>query len=350
MPHILSTATAIPPHRLDQTYARNGMAHLCRDHPHLTRLVSVFDRSGVESRHLIHPPDWYVEERTWEERNHEYAARGLELMEQAVRTCLERASTAPDEIDHLFFVTTTGLATPSLDALLAARLGMRLDVRRSPLFGLGCAGGAGALVRACDVLRQAPGERALVISLEICSLVFSTRAKTATDVVGVALFGDGAAAVLLGGDDHAADESVTVAQTATRLFPEAQHLMGWNFTGDGMRLILSRDVPTFVTERLAPVVREFVGGAGTAVDALDHYLLHPGGPKVMDTYCSTFGLPGEAVSISRESMREYGNLSSAAVLFMLNDLVTSGRPKAGDAGLMIALGPGFACEMLMLRW
>ena len=350
MPHILSTATAIPPHRLDQTYARDGMAHLCRDYPHLARLVSVFDRSGVESRHLIHPPDWYVEERTFEERNREYAVRGLELMEEAVRACLARTSTAPDEIDHLFFVTTTGLATPSLDALLAARLGMRVNIRRSPLFGLGCAGGAGALVRACDVLRQAPGERALVVSLEICSLVFSTRAKTATDVVGVALFGDGAAAVLLGGNDYEADASVSVAQTATRLFPEAKHLMGWDFTGDGMRLILSRDVPTFVSERLAPVLREFLSGAGTSMDALDHYVLHPGGPKVMETYCSTFGLTEEAVSIARECMREYGNLSSAAVLFMLNDLLSSGKPKTGDMGLMIALGPGFACEMLMLQW
>ena len=154
MPHILSTATAIPPHRLDQSYARDGMARICASHPHLSRLISVFDRSGVETRHLIHPPDWYVQERSFDERNREYAVRGLELIEQAARACLERASTAPDEVDHLLFVTTTGLATPSLDALLTARLGMRTNVRRSPLFGLGCAGGAGALVRAGDVLRR----------------------------------------------------------------------------------------------------------------------------------------------------------------------------------------------------
>jgi alkylresorcinol/alkylpyrone synthase len=326
------------------------MARICASHPHLSRLISVFDRSGVETRHLIHPPDWYVQERSFDERNREYAVRGLELIEQAARACLERASTAPDEVDHLLFVTTTGLATPSLDALLTARLGMRTNVRRSPLFGLGCAGGAGALVRAGDVLRRSPDERALVISLELCSLVFSPNPRTATDVVGVALFGDGAAAALIGGDDYATESSIAIARTGTRLFPEAKHLMGWDFTSDGMRLILSRDVPSFVTERLAPVVREFVSAHGTSVDALDHYVLHPGGPKVMETYCSTFGLPDEAVSIARECMREYGNLSSAAVLFMLNDLVVSGVPKSGDTGLMIALGPGFACEMLMLQW
>jgi alkylresorcinol/alkylpyrone synthase len=311
--------------------------------------MPVFDRSGVDTRYLVHPPEWYVEERTFDERNREYVARGLELIESAVRTCLARASVTPSDIDHLFFVTTTGLATPSLDARLAAALGMRPNVRRSPLFGLGCAGGAGALVRACDVLRHAPDERALVVSLEICSLVFSIRARTPTDVVGVALFGDGAAAALLGGDNHASG-GARVVGTSTRLFPEAQHLMGWDFTSDGMRLVLSRDIPAFVSEHLAPVLRDFVSGFGRSIDALDHYVLHPGGPKVMATYCSAFGLPDTAVGIARESMRQYGNLSSASVLFMLNDLVASGTPKAGDMGVMVALGPGFACEMLMLQW
>jgi len=349
MPHILSLATAVPPHRLDQATARDGMARLCRDQPHLARLIPIFDNSGVETRYLVHPTEWYVEERTFDERNREYAARGLELIEQAVRDCLAKSSTAPDEIDHLFFVTTTGLATPSLDARLAAKLGMRPNIRRSPLFGLGCAGGAGALVRACDVLRKSPDERALVVSLELCSLVFSTRARTATDLVGVALFGDGAAAALLGGDGQAAN-GISVVGTATRLFPEAQHLMGWDFTGDGMRLVLSRDIPAFVSERLSPIVREFVSGFGTSVPDIDHYMLHPGGPKVMATYCSAFGLADEAVSVARESMRRYGNLSSAAVLFMLDAVVASGKPRTGDTGLVVALGPGFACEMLMLQW
>ena len=244
MPRILSLATAIPPHRLDQSVAREGMAFLCRDHPHLMRLVPVFDRSGVETRHLIHPSEWYVEERTFDERNREYATRGLELIEQAVSE-LPRPSRPP-----LLTKSTTssssrqpGLATPSLDARLAARLGMRPNVRRSPLFGLGCAGGAGALVRACDVLRRSPDERALVVSLEICSLVFSTSCA----------YGDGR-----GGRGALRRRrrrgtawrrrlrrptASRVARTATHLFPEAQHLMGWDFTSDGMRLVLSRDIP-----------------------------------------------------------------------------------------------------------
>ena len=349
MPRILALATAVPPHRLDQARARVEMARLAQGRPEIERLVPVFDRSGVETRYLVHPPEWYLEPRGFEERNREYVARGLELAERAVRSCLEKASTPADAVDHLFFVTTTGLATPSMDALLAARLGMRPTVRRSPLFGLGCAGGAGGLTRARDVLAGSPDARALVVSLELCSLVFSRHAMTATDLIGVALFGDGAAAVLLAGDGQPPG-GIEIVDTRTRLFPEAQHLMGWNFTGDGMRLVLSRDIPAFVRDKLAPEVQAFVGGHDLSLADLKHYVLHPGGPKVMATYRSAFDLPEDAVRVARESMRRYGNLSSASVLFMLNDLVSSGHPSAGDTGLMVALGPGFACEMLLLRW
>ncbi|MEQ1575535.1 MAG: 3-oxoacyl-[acyl-carrier-protein] synthase III C-terminal domain-containing protein [Vicinamibacterales bacterium] len=341
-------ATAVPPHRLDQAHARVEMARLAQGHPDIERLVPVFDRSGVETRYLVHPPEWYLEPRGFEERNRQYVARGLELAEQAARSCLAAASTRAEDIDHLFFVTTTGLATPSLDALLAARLGMRPTVRRWPLFGLGCAGGAGALTRARDVLANSPTSRALVVSVEICSLVFSRHAMTATDLVGVALFGDGAAAVLLAGDDHGTD-GINILGARTRLFPEAQHLMGWNFTSDGMRLVLSRDIPAFVSTQAAPEVQDFLAGHDTSVGDVTHYVLHPGGPKVMSTYRSAFGLPEEAVRVARESMRRFGNLSSASVLFMLSDIMSS-RPAPGDTGLMLALGPGFACEMLLLRW
>lgn len=348
MPHILALATAIPPHQLDQALARREMARLCEGLPHLERLLPVFDRTGVETRHLVHPPEWYLEPRTFEERNEEYSARALELTECAVRECLERSGTAPDQIDHIYVVTTTGLTTPSLDALLAGRLGLRVDVRRSPLFGLGCAGGAGALIRASDVLTHRPRERALVVSVELGSLIFSKAAQTPTDLVGVALFGDGAAAALLGGDE--VGEGIRVTHTRSRLFPDQRHLMGWRFTNDGMRLILSRDVPALVRERLPAVVDDFLRDAQLSMHEITHHVLHPGGAKVMATYRVAFGLADEALWIARECMRQYGNLSSAAVLVMLSNLVASGKPRAGDTGFLMALGPGFAAEMLALAW
>jgi alkylresorcinol/alkylpyrone synthase len=349
MPKILAASSAIPPHRLDQAFARREMARLCEGQPHLERLIPVFDRTGVETRHLVHEPEWYLESRSFEERNEEYAARALELAQKAVRSCLSQTGTTPDEIDHIYVVTTTGLTTPSLDALLASCLGLPASVRRSPLFGLGCAGGAGALIRACDALMAHPGQRALVVSVELGSLIFSKQAQTPTDLVGVALFGDGAAAVLLGGDDVPGD-GIRIAHTRTHLFKDSRHLMGWRFTDDGMRLVLSRDIPALVGSRVAPVVHDFLNDARLSFRDIKHHILHPGGAKVMSTYRSAFGLSDDALSIARDCMRQFGNLSSAAVLVMLSNLLASGAPRSGDTGLILALGPGFAAEMLAIVW
>ena len=349
MPRILALATALPPHRVTQAETRDAMARICRGNRAMERLLPVFDRTGVETRHLARPLDWYTEGPSFERRNDAYAECGLDLAERATRTCLRTAGVNPDQIDHLFFVTTTGLTTPSLDARLAVRLGLRADVRRFPLFGLGCAGGAGALIRAADILRAYPGQRALVLSVELCSLVFSPLATTSTDLIGAALFGDGGAAVLMAGDDAAGSGPAVVA-TRTHLFREAPDLMGWRFTGDGMRLILSRAVPGFVATDVRPVVERFLADQRVTLSEVRHHLLHPGGAKVMASYRSAFGFDDQALAHARDAMRRYGNQSSASVLFMLHDLVASGSCHTGDLGLMVALGPGFAAEMLTLAW
>ena len=349
MPRISSLATALPPHRFTQTQIKTAMAGVCRGNRNLERLLPVFDRTGVEQRAFARPLEWYASGKTFETRNDVYAECALELIEQATRSCLERADVRPDEIDHIFCVTTTGLTTPSLDARLSARLGFRPDVRRFPLFGLGCAGGAGALVRATDMLRAYPTHRALVLSVELCSLVFSPTAASPTDLIGVALFGDGAAAVLMTGDE-VAGAGPTIEDTGTHLFHDAPDLMGWRFTDDGMRLILSRGVPEFVATSVKPVVQQFLARQGLTIADLQHHLLHPGGAKVMSTYRSAFGVEEHALRHAREAMRRYGNQSSASVLFMLHDLIASGQPARGNRGILMALGPGFAAEMLTLGW
>jgi len=349
MPSIAAIATALPPHQFTQTQIKEAMAGVCRGNRKMERLLPVFDRTGVEQRAFARPLEWYASGQTFEARNDVYAEVAFDLIERATRTCLERAGVEPSDIDHVFCVTTTGLTTPSLDARLCARLGFRPDVRRFPLFGLGCAGGAGALVRANDMLRAYPRHRALVLSVELCSLVFSPMAGSATDLIGVALFGDGGAAVLLAGDEVEAD-GPRVEDTRTHLFHEAPDLMGWRFTDDGMRLILSRGVPEFVATTVKPVVEGFLAQQGLTVAELQHHVLHPGGAKVMSTYRSAFGLDEHALRHAREAMRRYGNQSSASVLFMLHDLVASGQPVPGDRGVLMALGPGFAAEMLTLTW
>jgi alkylresorcinol/alkylpyrone synthase len=345
MASIAALATALPPHVVRQEEAVEIARRAYAGREDLLRLLRVFTRSGVEQRRSAFPPDYYLQERGFEERNRDFIEQGALLAEEAAKACLGKAGLRPGQIDHFYLVTTTGLATPSLDALLVPRLGLRSDVRRWPLFGLGCAGGAGALVRAADVLRGAPEEKALVVSVELCGQVFSPRATRPTDIVGAALFGDGAAAAVV-----AAAGGPRILATRTVLYDQTQHLMGWAFTSDGMRLILSKEVTDFVKERLKPVVEQFLKDSSMSQDKIAHWILHPGGRKILETYRDSFGLSDRMLQWTRGSLAKVGNLSSASVLFILSDLLESGRARTGDLGLLCALGPGFASELLLLGW
>jgi alkylresorcinol/alkylpyrone synthase len=345
MSAITAAATALPPHVVSQDEALEVARRIYAGREDLLQLLRIFKSSGVERRHTAFPPEYYLKERSFDERNRDFVEQGLALAERAATACLKRAGLRPEQIDHLYLVTTTGLATPSLDALLAPRLGLRSDVRRWPLFGLGCAGGAGALVRAADVLRGAPGQKALVVAVELCGQVFSTRATAPTDVVGMALFGDGAAAAVV-----SEGPGPRIVATRTLLFDQTHHLMGWSFTSDGMRLRLSKEVTAFVKERLEPVVREFLDKHSTTMSHVAHWILHPGGRRILETYRDSFGLSDRMLQRTRASLARVGNLSSASVLFILSELLESGRAHPGDRGLMCALGPGFASELLLLGW
>jgi alkylresorcinol/alkylpyrone synthase len=342
---IRSVATALPPHRILQSQAVEAARRIHAGREDVLRLLPVFTRSGVEARHLAFPPEYYACARSFEERNRDYAVQGLILAETAARACLEKAGVRASEIDQLFLVTTTGLATPSLDAMLVRRLGLRADVRRSPIFGLGCAGGAGGMTRACDVLEGAPRGQALVVAVEVCGQVFSPLATSSTDVIGSALFGDGAAAVLLG---PGTGPRVTARRTV--LYEGTEHLMGWAFTNDGMRLVLSKEVTDFIGEKLKPVVAAFLSDHRLSAKDIAHWVLHPGGRRILETYEEVFGLTEKDLRWARGSLARVGNLSSASILFILADLLASGTPKPGERGLMCALGPGFASELLLLEW
>ncbi|HZE96467.1 MAG TPA: 3-oxoacyl-[acyl-carrier-protein] synthase III C-terminal domain-containing protein [Planctomycetota bacterium] len=345
MTSLLGVSTALPPHRVHQAEAVEIARRIYAARPELLKLLRVFGSSGVEQRYCAFPPEYYQRERGFEERNRDFIEQASLLAEKAARTCLDGAGVRATDIDHLLLVTTTGLATPSVDALLVSRLGLRSDVRRWPLFGLGCAGGAGALTRACDLLDAAPGAKALVVAVELCGQVFSTKAAKPTDVIGAALFGDGAAAAVLG---RGGGPSVIARRTV--LYEGTQHLMGWAFTGDGMRLVLSKEVTDFISEKLKPVVDRFLSDHQVAAKDIAHWALHPGGRRIIETYHEVFGLSDNDLRWTRGSLARVGNLSSASVLFILSDLLESGQAKPGDRGVMIALGPGFASELLLLQW
>ena len=349
MPRLASATAVFPPHVLTQDRVRAMLEPLLDGQDDLRRLLNVMDRSGVRRRHFAFPPEYYLAAKPFEERNADYVEAGRKLAGEAVRACLERAGVAADRVDHLLVVTTTGLATPGLDALLTADLGFRPDVRRWPLFGLGCAGGAGAIIRAADLVKASPSGRALAVSVELCGQVFSPRALRPVDLVAAALFGDGAAATLVEGD-ACPGAGPRIVATKSELFPSTGHLMGWTFTGDGMKIVLSREVARVVATDLKPRVTEFLSAAGTDAGEVAWWILHPGGRRIVEEYARSFGLDDGRMSWTRDSLANVGNLSSASVPAILSDVMERGGAKEGDKGLLIGLGLGFAAEMLLISW
>jgi alkylresorcinol/alkylpyrone synthase len=333
MPRIRSVATALPPHRLNQPDAMEACRRALGD----DRLLAVFKRSGVDTRYFAFPPEYYLNGHTFAERNRDYIEQAVALGERAIRDALEKADAGPRDIDHFFFVTTTGLATPSVDARLAHRLGMRADVSRNPLFGIGCAGGAAAIARASRMRG-----RSLVLSVELCGQTFRNRDRSPENYVGAALFGDGAAAVVIDGSSQGPE----IVACASELFPGTQGVMGWDFVDDGLKLVLTKEVPKVMERDVAPAVDRFLASRGLSRGRVDHFILHPGGRRVLETYRTALGLRPWQLRPARECLRTVGNLSSAAVLFVLASI----EAKRGDVGLMAAVGPGFAVEMVLLRW
>ncbi|HEY3226467.1 MAG TPA: 3-oxoacyl-[acyl-carrier-protein] synthase III C-terminal domain-containing protein [Planctomycetota bacterium] len=340
MVRIASTAVALPDHRISQEEAREVCARFFGGHPRLAALMEIFDRAGIQDRYLSFPPSYYFENHPFSKRNADYVEHAVKLGGRAVREALKKARRRPEEIDQFYFTTTTGLATPSVDALLASELGFRPDCQRNPLFGIGCAGGAALLGRAAQALKG----RAVLLSVELCGQTFRPSEATPVNLVGTALFGDGAAAVVVESDEG---RGPRIAAWGSELFEGTRDAMGWDFVDDGFRLVLSRSVPAIVVERVAPAVRRLLGEWKLRVEDVRHWLLHPGGARVLEAYEAAFGVD---IRWSRESLRRVGNLSSAAVLFILHDLLESGTPRAGDRGLVAAVGPGFALEAALLQW
>jgi alkylresorcinol/alkylpyrone synthase len=349
MARIAAVATALPSHRVSQEEALGACERLYSGRPELRSMLRIFRSSGVEERWFSFPIDYYRQDLSFQERNLDFIDQATRLAERVARDCLSRAATPAGSIDHFLLVTTTGLATPSLDALLAPRVGLSPDCRRWPIFGLGCAGGAGALIRAADLVRADPGARVLIVAVEISGQVFSPRFLDAVDVVGSSLFGEGAAAVLVTGDRVAASGPCILA-TRSHLFEGSTHIMGWNFTSEGMRLKLSREIPDIIRGPLGAIAFDFLARSETPREKVSQWILHPGGRGIIDTYVDVFGLPEQAIQQLRRSLASHGNLASASVLFLLDTVLRQGAPRAGERALLMAPGPGFAAEMLVLEW
>ncbi|HSN90764.1 MAG TPA: 3-oxoacyl-[acyl-carrier-protein] synthase III C-terminal domain-containing protein [Anaeromyxobacteraceae bacterium] len=351
-PRILAVGRALPPHRADQeTLIAALEAAWAREHFNAGRLAEIHRATLVSGRHLALPLSGYAELGGFRERNETFLRVGLEVGEAALREGLSRAGLAASDVDHLVFVTVTGVATPSLDARLVNRLGIKPSVKRTPIFGLGCQAGAAGLSRAADVLRAFPAETAVVLSIELCSLTLQKDDLSVANVVATGLFGDGAAAaVLVGGARPASRPGPRVLATRAVFYPDTEWVMGWDVVDAGFKVVLSARVPEVIEAHIGADVDRFLADHGLDRGGIRHWVAHTGGPKVLTAFERALGIGGERTARSWRSLREVGNLSSASVLFVLADLLESGEAREGDLGVLLAMGPGFSAEMLLLRW
>ena len=349
MSRILAAASAVPPfvvHRDEaKRFARGFFAPGFAD---IERLMPLFDHAEIDKRHLCHPTEWFTSPKSFREKNDDYIRWSLELGSQAISTALERAGLKPDAVDYLIFVSTTGLATPSMDARLIGRLGLGAHTRRTPIWGLGCAGGVAGLSHAHHFALAHPDSITVLVAVELCSLTFHFGDRSKSNLVASALFGDGAAAVVVAGSG-VRREGLEIVDTESTLWPDSLDVMGWDFESEGMQVVFSKDIPSLVLRESKKNISEFLARHSLSLNQMQFFVAHPGGAKVIAAYEEALSLGPSAMQGARDILAEYGNMSSASMLFVLERFLENGRVEPGTWGLATALGPGFSSELVLLK-
>jgi alkylresorcinol/alkylpyrone synthase len=353
VPVVHGLATSLPGHRLPQEELRRVADAVLPDSPGKAGILDVFRNARIDGRNLAMPVEWYLAPHGFAERNAAYARVGLDLVEAAARGALASAGLGATDVDAVVLVSTTGIATPSLEARLANRIGLRPGIARVPLFGLGCAGGVAGLARAADLAKADPGAHVLLVAVELCSLSFDITTALGTggaavdkkSLVAASLFADGCAAAVVSGDATGTEGARWVGG-ASHLFPGTERVMGWDVADDHLEVVLSPGIPDLVRSGLKGLVDPFLaehnGGRRPA-----HWAMHPGGARVVDAFREALGLRGDELRSTEKVLREQGNMSSPTALFVLRESLLEAEP--GDRILASALGPGFCGEFALLE-
>jgi len=345
-PRILGVATAVPPYPLDQNDVVERVKLLFGRAENLDRLLPVFTNTGIRTRYSCVPIEWYDREHGWAERNRIYLASALDLLEATTWQLLDRNGRHKSEIDGIVVVSTTGIATPSLDTLLIERMGLRRTVRRLPIFGLGCAGGVIGLARAASQAAASPGETILFLTVELCALAFRRDDWSKSNIVATALFGDGASGALLSTEG----DGPAIVASGEHTWPDSLDVMGWEVADNGFSAIFSRDIPQLVTTQLRAVASEFLSRHRLTLEDIDRFVCHPGGAKVVAALECAFGLGEGELAGAWGVLRDYGNMSATTVMFVLERMLAETRAtgERWERALMNALGPGFTAGFLVL--
>ncbi len=345
-PGILSVATALPPYRIGQgevkEFARALFSEAFRD---IERLAPIFDSVQVENRYFCVPREWFEIDHPFPERNALYVEHALDLSEKAARRALDKAGVASEDVGAIFFVSTTGLSTPSLDSKLIFRLGLSEHTRRVPIWGLGCAAGVAGLARAADHARLYPEKPTLLVGVELCGLTFQRGDLSKSNLVATSLFSDGAAAVLLG----SGAPGLELLGSHSTTWPDTEDIMGWDVVETGFKVRISKSIPTLVRQRMTENLAAACASAGLSIEEIQHFVTHPGGARVLDAFEAVLGLDPGGLTLSREILRYCGNMSSVTVLFVLERFLRSREFATGDLGMLSALGPGFSAEHVLFR-
>lgn len=347
MPRIVSAASAVPQYVFTQNEAANFARELFASRiDDFDRLLPVFVNAGIERRYLSRPLEWIAQPHTLAEKNAVYIESATALSAEAANKAMERAGVAPQDVDAVIYINTTGIATPSIDARLANVINFRRDIRRIPVWGLGCAGGVAGIAIAHQFLLGQPNATVLLIATELCGLTFIPEDMTKSNIVACALFGEGSAAVILRGD-KTDSHGLSIIDTQSVFYPDSLDVMGWNMVAQGLQVVFAQRIPDIVEQNSARDIGAFLDRNSQRLSEIKTLLFHPGGTKVLSAYKSALGLASERLALSESILREYGNMSSATVLFVLERFLES-KPKSGYA-LMSALGPGFSSESVLLR-
>ncbi|WP_026021916.1 type III polyketide synthase [Bacillus timonensis] len=360
MPKVISVGICNPPHKINQSKTTEFSRELFLEHfPDIDRLIKVFANSEIEERYFSESLEWYAKDHSFEEKNNTYIEKAVTFGTEAIRNCLENnrmlmKKMNPQEVDAIFYVSSSGIATPSIEARIMNKMDFDSHTKRIPIWGLGCAGGAAGLARAFDYCKAYPKAVVLVVAIELCSLTFQKNDFTKSNLIGTSLFADGTACVCIVGDEvtHNATTDLlpSFVSSQSTLMADSENVMGWDIKNTGLHVIFSKDIPSIVKSWLKGNVDEFLHGNQLEMENIKHFIAHPGGKKVLDAYETALGIPKSMTEIARKVLRNQGNMSSVTVLYVLKEFMENRIGKEGDYGLATALGPGFSSELVLLQW
>ncbi len=347
---IASVASAFPEYYYDQQVLTEALKNDWRHRLPNPDILDRLDESmKVEGRYLVRPIDFYESLTTWGQANNAWIEHALELGERALCKALHGAGLKPKDLSAIFVTSVTGIAAPSIDARLVNRIGLSTNIKRIPIFGLGCVAGAAGIARAADYVHGYPDQAAALLSVELCSLTLQRDDLSMAHLISALLFGDGAAATIVVGSNRKS-EGPEILATKSIFYPHTERVMGWDISEKGFRIVLSPEVPDTVVKHLGKDVDAFLAEQGHKRSDIKTWVMHTGGPKVLEATATALDLSEKDLAASWECLRKVGNISSTSVLLVLEDVYMNRRPEPGSLSILAAMGPGFCSELVLLRW